>query len=86
LVNEDGSLRVIFFNRQAELQFIGEDQIFEQGTGLSYSVDFDTFSELVNILFNKRITKETDEELPVFPNDSALPVDFLIPRDKKDND
>src|SRR5690606_13110860 len=42
LINDDGSLRMKFFNRQADLQFIGEDQIFEQGTGISYSVDFNT--------------------------------------------
>ena len=84
LVNEDGSLRMNFFNRQADLQFIGEDQIFEQGAGLSYSVDFDTFSELVNKLFNKRITRETDEELPVLSDDNTLPVDFLSPENKND--
>lgn len=73
LINEDGSLRMKFFNRQADLQFIGEDQIFEQGTGISYSVDFNTFQELYRKLFNKKA--ETETELPVTPDDSA-PVDF----------
>jgi hypothetical protein len=86
LVNEDGSLRMNFFNRQAELQFIGEDQIFEQGVGLSYSLDFDTFSELVNKLFNKRISRESDEELPVLPDDDTLPVDFLSPNAKQEDE
>ena len=68
LINEDGSLRMKFFNRQADLQFIGEDQIFEQGTGISYSVDFNTFRELYQKLFNKKmqleseVKKEDDEE------------------------
>jgi hypothetical protein len=73
LINEDGSLRMKFFNRQADLQFIGEDQIFEQGTGISYSVDFNTFQELYRKLFNKKV--ETEEELPVTPDDSPI-VDF----------
>lgn len=51
LMNEDGSLRMKFFNRQADLQFIGEDYIFEQGIGISYSVDFNTFNELMRKLF-----------------------------------
>lgn len=74
LINEDGSLRMKFFNRQADLQFIGEDQIFEQGTGISYSVDFNTFRELYRKLFNKKVTIEA--ELPVIPDDSSYPVDF----------
>src|SRR5690606_27088420 len=74
LINEDGSLRMKFFNRQADLQFIGEDQIFEQGTGISYSVDFNTFQELYRKLFNKKV--ETEEELPVTPDDNSAPVDF----------
>ncbi|WP_241780984.1 translocation/assembly module TamB domain-containing protein [Cochleicola gelatinilyticus] len=76
LVNEDGSLRMKFFNRQADIQFIGEDQIFEQGGGISYSVDFDTFRELVDKLFNKKLTLESEEPLPVTPDDNSLPVNF----------
>lgn len=76
LVNEDGSLRINFFNRQADIQFIGEDQIFEQGAGISYSVDFDTFRELVNKLFNKKLTLESEEDLPLPPKKSDEPVNF----------
>lgn len=82
LVNEDGSLRMNFFNRQADLQFIGEDQIFEQGVGISYSVDFDTFRELVNRLFNKKITLESEDEMPIIPDDNTQPVDFTTPKPK----
>ena len=74
LINDDGSLRMKFFNRQADLQFIGEDQIFEQGIGISYSVDFNTFRELYQKLFNKKMMLES--ELPVTPDDNSYPVDF----------
>lgn len=76
LMNEDGSLRMNFFNRQGDIQFIGEDQIFEQGAGISYSVDFDTMRELMRKLFNKNLSKEADEELPIAPNDENFPVNF----------
>ena len=79
LVNEDGSLRINFFNRQAELQFIGEDQTFEQGIGISYSVDFDSMKELMKKLFGKDIELETIEE--VVPDDS-FPVNF-VSKEKK---
>ncbi len=76
LVNEDGSLRMSFFNRQADLQFIGEDQIFEQGVGISYTVDFDTFRELFFKLFNKKLTLESEEGIPITPDDSSYPADL----------
>ncbi len=76
LVNDDGTMRINFFNRQAEIQFIGEDQNFEQGAGLTYTVDFDTFSELVFKLFNRKISKETKDDIPVTPDDNSVPDDF----------
>ena len=82
LVNEDGSLRMKFFNREADLQFIGEDQTFEQGVGLTYSVNFDTFSELVNKLFHKKLTLESEEALPAVTDDN-LPIQFVSPNNKK---
>lgn len=77
LINEDGTLRMNFFNRQADIQFIGEDQIFEQGLGMSYSVDFDTISELMDKLFNKKVTRESDKtQTPIVPDDNSYPTDF----------
>ena len=72
-----------FFNREADLQFIGEDQIFEQGAGMTYAVDFDTFRELVNKLFNKKLTLESEDELLVEPDDIS-PVQFTSPKNMKE--
>lgn len=77
LMNQDGSLRMKFFNRQADLQFIGEDQIFEQGLGLSYSVSFNTVEELMRKLFNKKAQREM-EVLPVLPDDNSFPIEYQI--------
>ncbi len=84
LVNEDGSLRVKFFNRQAELQFIGEDQTFEQGAGVSYSVDFDTLKELIKIIFGTDIELESSLE-DVVPDDNSAPVLFKSKENKEEN-
>lgn len=73
LINEDGSLRMKFFNRQADLQFIGEDQIFEQGAGISYSVDFNTVQELMRKLFQKKVETQIIET-PIVPDDNSIPV------------
>ena len=84
LVNEDGSLRINFFNRQADIQFIGEDQIFEQGAGVSYSVDFDEFKELVKKLFGSDIELEP-KDIDVIPDDNSAPVNFISKTKKKEN-
>ena len=66
LLNEDGTLRLHFFNREAPMQFIGEDQGFEQGVGISYSVDFDDFKELTNRIFKGKVEidrVEREEEI-----------------------
>ena len=77
LINEDGTLRMNFFNRQADIQFIGEDQIFEQGLGMSYNVDFNTLSELIEKLFNKKLTLEGDGlDTPFVPDDTSFPANF----------
>jgi len=83
LVNEDGSLRLTFFNRQAKIQFIGEDQTYEQGAGVSYYVDFDNFQELKDKLFNKKST--LDPVLMVTPDDNSFPVNFDNDTPKQDN-
>ncbi len=80
LVTEDGNLRMKFFNRQAELQFIGEDQTFEQGAGISYSVDFDTLKELIKKIFGTDIELESSLD-DIVPDDNSAPVLFKS-RDK----
>ncbi len=66
LFNEDGSLRGKVFNRQNDIQFIGaENQGYEQGIGLSYSVDFDNFNELVQKVFKNKKKKKDSIAKPV---------------------
>ncbi len=74
LFNEDGSLRGKIFNRENRIQFVGSgNQGYEQGIGLSYSVDFDNFKELwVKIFKNKKaldsIVKPVDTTKIESPN------------------
>ncbi|WP_233558548.1 translocation/assembly module TamB domain-containing protein [Aquimarina sp. BL5] len=59
LFNEEGTLKGKIFNRQNEIQFIGESQGYKQGLGLSYSVDFNNFNELWQKVFNSKKEKDT---------------------------
>lgn len=55
LLNEEGNLRAKIFNRENNIQYLGEELGFTQGVGLSYQVDFDTFKELVRKIVDKEV-------------------------------
>lgn len=58
-VNEDGTLNLRLFNKENDINYIGQGIGYTQGIGVSYEVDFDTFKELVNKIFKKnKLEKE----------------------------
>ncbi|WP_299600561.1 translocation/assembly module TamB domain-containing protein [uncultured Aquimarina sp.] len=59
LFNEEGTLKGKIFNRQNEIQYIGETQGYKQGLGLSYSVDFNNFGELIDKVFKSKKVKDS---------------------------
>ncbi|MCR9183227.1 MAG: translocation/assembly module TamB domain-containing protein [Flavobacteriaceae bacterium] len=63
LLNEEGNFKWNIFNRETQVQFIGENQGFEQGTGLSYSLEFDSFREFSRRIFRRNAKKEEEMEL-----------------------
>jgi hypothetical protein len=60
LLNEDGTLTAKVFNRENSIRNFGEEIGYTQGVGLSYSVSFDTFGELLRKVFSP---KKEDENL-----------------------
>ena len=73
-VNEDGTLNLRFFNKENDINYIGQGIGYTQGAGLSYEVDFDTFSELVNKFFRKSRIKKVSKANQ-FNDDSSLPME-----------
>jgi len=58
LLNDDGTLKATFFNRENSIRNFGEEIGYTQGAGIAYNVEFDNFKELVQIIFsgkNKKI-------------------------------
>ena len=76
LLNEEGTLRAKVFNRENNIQFIGEEIGFTQGVGLSYNVDFDTFKELIRKIANTEIQK-IDEEVEKAETAESLAPDYI---------
>lgn len=83
-VNEDGSMNLRLFNKENDINYIGQGIGYTQGVGISYEVDFDTFSELVSKLFKnhklERVIKSSSDDL----QDSYLDPSLVKFSNKKD--
>jgi hypothetical protein len=90
LLNEEGTLTAKIFNRENSIRNFGEEIGYTQGAGLSYTVEFDTFKELLQKIFkrskNEAINSEDTDKENEPQNDSALP-DFVNfkPTSSKEN-
>ncbi|ANW96511.1 hypothetical protein AXE80_09555 [Wenyingzhuangia fucanilytica] len=62
LINKDGSLRSSVFNRQNEIQYSEEEQGYTQGIGLSYQIDFNNLTEMLQKIGLKEKKKEKPKE------------------------
>lgn len=71
-VNDDGSLNLRVFNRENDINFIGEGIGFTQGIGLTYQVDFNTFKELRK-KFLKKSSISVNSSSTVLPDSNFPP-------------
>ncbi len=89
LLNDDGSLSAKFFNRENSIRNFGEEIGYTQGVGLSYNVEFDTFKELLQIIFSGKNKKEEEEakrkkEEATKEDDESPLEDYIKINPKKD--
>ncbi|MEK6449938.1 MULTISPECIES: translocation/assembly module TamB domain-containing protein [unclassified Myroides] len=61
-LNEAGSLSARFFNRENDINYIGEGIGYTQGVGLTYEVDFDTFKELLSKILHRADKKDREKK------------------------
>ena len=77
-VNDDGSFNFHVFNKENDLNYIGQDIGYTQGAGITYEVDFDTFRELVDKMFkSKKLTIEKRTKVKEDNSDSNLNPDLI---------
>jgi hypothetical protein len=77
-VNEDGTLNLRVFNKENDINYIGQGIGYTQGAGVSYEVDFDTFKELVNKIFkNTKVDREYKEKPNVTPESSQILPNYI---------
>ena len=58
-LNEDGTLNGRIFNKENDINYIGQGIGYTQGLGFTYEVDFDTFKELIQKMFKKNRVIQT---------------------------
>ena len=79
LLNESGSLRGIIFNRESDIQFIGEELGYAQGVGIKYTIDFETFGELIRTIWGIEEDPVKKPKTPSGNNKSLIPDYIEIP-------
>ena len=84
-VNEDGTLNLRLFNKENDINYVGQGIGYTQGLGVSYEVDFDSFKEFANKIFKNlkfdKVTTPTSED-----QDSNLSPEYInSQRSKKTN-
>lgn len=84
-VNEDGTMNLRMFNKENDINYIGQGIGYTQGIGLTYQVDFTTFRQLLAKIFKnqkieivKPVDKVSDSEM------SPDYIQFVDPKGKKE--
>ncbi len=88
-LNTDNTLKARVFNRENDYNFLGEGIGYTQGVGLTYEVDFDTFSELVAKIFRKIKTDDNGNPVDEVPDSEVKPdwIEFTNePKKKKEGE
>ena len=88
-INEDGSLNAHVFNRENDINYVGEGIGYTQGLGIKYNVEFNDFKEMMKKIFSSKKKKKdpskSQDDLP----DSEFPpefIEFINQRKAKSND
>lgn len=77
-LNEDGSLTAHVFNRENNINYIGEGIGYTQGLGLTYNVEFNTFKEMIRKIFTKKnVSKTATNSNSDIPDSEDIPAEFL---------
>jgi TamB, inner membrane protein subunit of TAM complex len=88
-VNNEGTLNARVFNRENDINFLGEGIGYTQGVGMTYEVDFDTFNELWKKIFkNAEVKADENTANPnEIPDSDIAPefIKFTESRNKKKN-
>jgi len=84
-VNEDGTLNLHVFNKENDINFIGQGIGYMQGIGLNYQVDFTTFKQLLYKIFKNQKIDLVKQPSKIIEDSHLLP-EYINFNDKKEKD
>ncbi|TRW25999.1 translocation/assembly module TamB [Flavobacterium zepuense] len=84
-INEENTFKFRMFNRENDINFLGEGIGYTQGVGLTYELDFDTFSELMAKIFKNGKKEEVKTNTTDIPDSEFSPeyIKFVESKNKK---
>lgn len=87
-VNQDGTMNLRLFNRENDINYIGQGIGYTQGLGVTYEVDFDSFNELVRKIFKKYKIQSVDSTNEYFQDSNVTPefINFNNEKAPKEED
>ena len=77
ILNDEGSLRAKVFNKENEFRYIGDELGYTQGVGLSYDVDFNTFTQLIRKITSQKDISQSDMKNQNNYNDNQNLIEFI---------
>lgn len=72
-VNEDGTLNLHMFNKENDINYIGQGIGYTQGIGINYQVDFTTFKQLLYKIFKNQKIELVSPQKKVEDDSNLLP-------------
>lgn len=84
-VNNDGTLNLHVFNKENDINYIGQGIGYTQGIGLTYQVDFTTFKQLLHKIFKNQNIEIVKKPVKTIDDSNLLPeyINFDKKKDKK---
>lgn len=84
-VNDDGTLNLHVFNKENDINYIGQGIGYTQGIGLTYQVDFTTFKQLLHKIFKNQKIDIVKKPVKTIDDSNLLPdyINFDKKKDKK---
>ncbi len=76
-VNDDGTLSLHVFNKENDINYIGQGIGYTQGIGLNYQVDFTTFKQLLHKIFKNQKIELAPKKAAKTTDDSNILPDYI---------
>lgn len=85
-LSKDNSLHARFFNRENDINYLGEVIGYTQGIGLNYQIEFNNFKSLLAKLKQKQSSVPLDNQEIKLPDSFITPESIEVPKKKADVD